>query len=77
MITPIGLTALARKTIASLAVGRIALRGLLDSRTVSYPNVALAISRELGFGIPGRDDMADITGRMGDLIALRLEAACN
>ncbi len=71
------MTVLARKRIAGLAVGRLAFRGLLDSRTVSYPNVALAIARELGMPIPSRDDMADVVGRMGDLIALRLEEACN
>jgi hypothetical protein len=71
------MTALTRKRIAGLAVDRLAFRGLLDSRTVSYSNVALAIVRELGMPIPSEDDMAAVVGRMGDLIALRLEAACN
>lgn len=68
------LPALARKRIAAAAVARLDASGLYDC---DYANLALAIVRELGMPIPRRYDLDDVVGRIGDLVALRLEAACN
>lgn len=68
------MTALARKRIASLAVGRLDMLGAYDCE---YDDLALAITRELGMPMPSKADLGDITGRIADLVSYRLEAVTN
>lgn len=64
------LTALARKRIAAEAVAILDRIGAYDC---DYELVALDAAKGLGVDAINRDDMRDIAGRMGDLIALKIE----